>query len=134
MTEDAQLIVVRQEMDANRARRAAMTLADRLGFDVTEKMEVATAVSELAHNLVWHAADGGAVTLRAVFRGQRRGLEVVCEDQGPGIPDIDRAVQNGFSTIGGLGGGLPGAKRLMDEFHIESEVGRGTTIIARKWA
>jgi len=128
------VIAVQQEFDAGRARRAVVALADALGFTVTQKMEVGTAVSELAHNLVWHATEGGTITLRRISHGGQLGLEVICEDEGPGIPDVAQAMQDGFSTNGGLGGGLPGTKRLMDEFDIESQVGRGTTIVVRKWA
>jgi len=124
---------VQNEFDANRARRAALALAKALGFGLTARTEIATAVSELAHNLVWHTPQGGALTLRALSAGGRRGLEVVCQDDGPGIPDLKQAMQDGFSTVGGLGGGLPGARRLMDEFQIESQVGVGTTIVMRKW-
>jgi len=128
------VISVHSERDADRARRAAMALADAQGMGRIKKMELATAVSELAHNLVWHTDEGGTVTLRTVQRGEQRGLEVICQDRGPGIADVELAMQDGYSAGGGLGGGLPGARRLMDEFWIESEIGKGTTIVARKWA
>ncbi len=111
-----------------------MALADAQGMGRIKKMELATAVSELAHNLVWHTDEGGTVILRTVQRGEQRGLEVICQDRGPGIADVELAMQDGYSAGGGLGGGLPGARRLMDEFWIESEIGKGTTIVARKWA
>jgi serine/threonine-protein kinase RsbT len=92
-----------------------------------------TAVSELAHNLHFHTHLGGTISLAALDEGGRIGVEVVSEDQGPGIPDIDLAMQDGFSTNRGLGGGLPGVRRLMDEFSIRSEVGVGTRVVARLW-
>ncbi len=129
-----QTIAVRQELDAGRARRAAQTLAGDLGFNLSRKMELTTAVSELAHNLVWHSLAGGTIILKAISNGERSGIEIICQDEGPGIPDVEQAMQDGFSTNGGLGGGLPGAKRLLDEFHLESQAGRGTIIVGRKWA
>ena len=100
----------------------------------TAAFYVATSVSELANNLFFHAAGGGTITLSAVRRDGQRGIEVIAEDDGPGIPEVELAMQDGFSTNGGLGGGLPGAKRLMDEFEITSTVAGGTRIVARKWA
>ncbi len=129
---DALVVEVWREADAGRARRAATALAEALGFGLTPRMEVGIAVSELAHNLVWHTS-GGSVTLRRISQGERIGVEVVCQDQGPGIADIQQAMQDGFSTTGSLGCGLPAVPRLMDEFSIESELERGTIIVTRKW-
>jgi len=86
----------------------------------------------LTRNIVLYAGEG-TVTLRAIERGNKRGIEVVCEDHGPGIEDVDLVMQEGYSTSRGLGMGLPGAKRLMDEFEIQSQVGKGTRVTARKW-
>ena len=93
---------------------------------------IATAISEVARNIVVYA-NRGEIVLSAVQQGTRRGVLVIARDQGPGIPDIPRAMRDGFSTGKSLGLGLPGAKRLMDEFEIASEVGKGTTITMRKW-
>jgi serine/threonine-protein kinase RsbT len=94
---------------------------------------VVLSVSELADNLFFHATRGGVITLIAVERRGEIGLEVACEDNGPGIPNVKLVMQNGFSNNGGLVGGLPGVKRLMDEFAITSQVGVGTSVVARKW-
>lgn len=94
---------------------------------------VATAASELANNLWQHATHGGTLTIRARREGTRHCLEIESRDDGPGIADLDQAQQDGFSTAGGLGCGLPGARRLMDEFEIESTPGQGTLVRARKW-
>lgn len=114
------------------ARTRARELAGQLGFSSGEVALVATAVSELARNLVAYARDGHML-LRPVQNGVRRGLVIVAEDRGPGINDLDMAMRDGFSTAGGLGLGLPGVRRLMDEFEIESEVGKGTRVTTKKW-
>ena len=93
---------------------------------------IATAVSEVARNIVEYAGVG-EVLLSVVQNSVRRGLQVVGRDQGPGIADIDQAMQDGYSTSQGLGLGLPGSRRLVDEFHIESKVGLGTIVTLRKW-
>ncbi len=110
-----------------------MALTEAVGFGQTRTSYVATAVSELANNLFFHASRGGTITLTPLKREGEIGIEVVAEDDGPGVPDVEQAMQDGFSTSGGLGGGLPGVKRLMDEFEITSTVGVGTRIVARKW-
>lgn len=94
---------------------------------------IATSVSELANNLFFHCPMGGRITITPLRNNGQVGIEVIAEDDGPGIPDIESAMQDGFTTNKGLGGGLPGVKRLMDEFEITSEVGEGTKIITRKW-
>lgn len=94
---------------------------------------IVTSVAELANNLFLHATRGGAISVVLVQHDGRRGIEVVAEDQGPGIADVPQAMQDGFSTIGGLGSGLPSVARLMDECKIASAPGVGTRIVARKW-
>ena len=91
-----------------------------------------TAVSELSRNIYLYAGTG-RVVVRAMSGGVRKGMEVVAEDRGTGIPDIEMAMQDGYSTSRGLGQGLPGTKRLMDEFEIKSGAGTGTTVTIRKW-
>ncbi len=125
-------ILVEKEFDVALARQEGKRLAQALGFRPTARACIATSISELATNLVFHAG-GGTITLSPVEQEDRQGLEVLCEDSGPGIEDIDLAMQDGYSTTGGLGGGLPGAKRLMDEFEIQSQVGVGTRVVARMW-
>ena len=93
---------------------------------------IATAVSEIARNIVTYATQG-EVTLSEVSAGSRRGVQVLARDEGPGIADIELAMRDGYSTGKSLGLGLPGARRLMDEFEIVSVVGKGTTITMRKW-
>ena len=125
---------VRVENDVARIRQEAFDMAERLGFSRTRAYAVTTSVSELANNLLCHAGDGGLISLSPVDDCGVPGIEVVCLDDGPGITDIGLAMQDGYSTNGGLGGGLPGVKRLMDEFSILSELGEGTKIAAIKWS
>jgi serine/threonine-protein kinase RsbT len=114
------------------ARQLGRALASRLGFSPSELTIIATAISEVARNIVEHAGRG-EVCLSVVQQGSKQGLSVVARDDGPGIPDVALAMQDGYSTSQGLGLGLPGARRLMDEFEIVSEQGRGTTVTMRKW-
>jgi serine/threonine-protein kinase RsbT len=114
------------------ARKKARELAMQVGFSGSDLTIIATAISEVARNIVVYA-DRGEIVLSALRNGSRRGVLVVARDHGPGIVDIDRAMRDGFSTGKSLGLGLPGAKRLMDEFEISSEIGKGTTITMRKW-
>jgi serine/threonine-protein kinase RsbT len=93
---------------------------------------LATAVSEVARNIV-RFTEGGEIVVEVVEQDGRRGVQVVARDGGPGIPDVDEAMADGFSTYAGLGLGLPGARRLMDEFAVASEEGRGTTVTMTKW-
>jgi serine/threonine-protein kinase RsbT len=125
-------VAIDHDVDIVAARRKARELATRLGFSGSDLTIIATAISEVARNIVEYAKRG-EIVLSAVQRGTQRGVLVVAHDQGPGIPDIPLAMRDGFSTGKSLGLGLPGAKRLMDEFEIASEVGKGTTITMRKW-
>ena len=124
--------VIRSDLDIVIARTLARDTAKSLGFGAIDQARIATAVSELARNIFLYAGTG-TVTVREVERNGRKGVEVICEDQGPGIANIDLVMQDGYSTSRGMGMGLPGAKRLMDEFDIRSQEGVGTTIICRKW-
>ncbi len=124
-------IPIQQDLDIFAARRAAREMAQTLGFGVVETTAIETAVSELASNVLVHAGEG-AMTLRSLD-GQATGLEVECEDRGPGIADVEAALRDTHSTGGGLGIGLGGVKRLMDELAIDSREGNGTRITARKW-
>lgn len=114
------------------ARQCGRELAAKLGFALSGQTVVATAISELARNILEYARTG-RVEIGVVQRGSRLGLVVVAKDDGPGIADVARAMQDGYSTGNGLGLGLPGVKRLMDEFSIASEPGRGTCVTVRKW-
>ena len=122
---------VRTQVDVERARRAARSDAAAIGFDGMKLEEIVLAVSELATNLVRYAKNG-ELTLRGVDDRTPRGVQIESHDRGPGITDLAFALQEGASTGGGLGGGLPGVKRLMDRFDIATGP-EGTTIIACKW-
>jgi serine/threonine-protein kinase RsbT len=127
---------VRVEIAADRdivaARGEGRALAARLGFSRTDATLIATAISEIGRNILVHAG-AGEVSIAQTAGDRMLGIEVVARDRGPGIPDVDRALSEGYATGNGLGLGLPGAKRLMDEFSIETELGRGTTVTMRKW-
>ena len=107
-------------------------LTSKVGFDDIQQHLIASAASELSTNIIRYAGKG-KVTLRIIRRDQREGIEIVAQDNGPGIIDIDEAMQENFSTSGGLGLGLPSVRRIMDEFEIQSKSKHGTYIVARKW-
>ena len=125
-------IPIASDVDIVAARQEGRSLAAELGFSPTDAVVIATAISELARNIVQYARVG-EIVIRAVREGVREGIVVVARDDGPGIPDIEQAMQDGFSTGGGLGFGLPGVKRLMDTFEIKSRPGAGTTVTVAKW-
>ena len=131
-SQDRRVIPIVADADIVEARAAARALAAHLGFEGVDLVLIATAVSEVARNIIRHA-EQGEVVLSALQNGSRRGVEMVAHDQGPGIASIPQAMEDGFSTSGGLGLGLPGSRRLMDEFHVESKAGQGTTVTMRKW-
>ena len=131
-TQNEDRILLSEPTDSAQAIVAALDLATRVGFTETDRCKVATAVSELATNILRYAKQG-VVRLRIVQEGGRTGIEVFAEDDGPGIADIAEAMKDHVSSRNSLGLGLPSVKRLMDEFHIESSLGRGTRIRARKW-
>ena len=125
-------VPVSSDFDLVTARREGRVMAEKLGFSASEATLVATAISELARNIVNYARKG-EIHIRLVNNGSRRGIAVIARDQGPGIADINLAMRAGYSTSNGLGLGLPGVKRIMDEFDIASAPGSGTTITATKW-
>jgi RNA polymerase sigma factor (sigma-70 family) len=129
--DDAVRVAVRTDADVVAARQAAREVATRLEFSTTDVTLIATAVSEIARNIV-RFADSGEVVVTELHE-PRTGISIVARDAGPGIPDVDQALQDGYSTYRGLGLGLPGARRLMDEFAVVSETGRGTTVTMAKW-
>jgi serine/threonine-protein kinase RsbT len=134
MTYDEERIPVFDHGDKEQVVIAARHLAARAGFDEVSQFLIATAASELATNIV-NYAKAGEVTLRIVQRDQRLGVEIIARDNGPGIRNIEEAMQDNFSTTkGSLGLGLPSVKRIMDEFKIESQPGSGTVVSARKWS
>ncbi|HET6532474.1 MAG TPA: sigma-70 family RNA polymerase sigma factor [Actinoplanes sp.] len=132
VNDDQTRVAVSTNADVVLARQQGRKIAARAGFTATELAVIATAISEIARNIV-KFAKRGEVGVSVVTENERTGVTVVARDVGPGIPDVERALQDGYSTYGGLGLGLPGAKRLMDEFEIMSEVGKGTTVTMTKW-
>ena len=127
-------IPISRDPDVVLARQQGRALALSLGFSESDPMFVATAISEIARNIVVHAGGRGEIVIRRLDQNGRVGIEVEATDTGPGIANIEQAMQEGFSTVKSLGLGLPGARRLMDEFEITSRVGEGTRIVMRKWA
>ena len=121
-----------EDVDVVVARQEGRALAQELGMSASLQTMLATAISEVARNMYTYAARG-EIALSVVVDGTRRGIQVIARDCGPGIPDIDLALQDGYSTAGSLGLGLPGARRLMDDFQVDSAPGRGTTVLMRKW-
>ena len=125
------VIGIHRDADIVTARQAVREMASSVGFSRTDSTIIATAVSEIARNIV-RFAEKGELSIEVVEDG-RYGVQIVARDTGPGIADIDQAMVDGYSTYSGLGLGLPGARRLMDEFEVVSEVGRGTTVTMIKW-
>lgn len=132
MTDEDAHVAIHRDGDVVTARQKGREIATRIGFTGTELTLIATAISEIARNIVeyaWH----GEIILAEARRDGRSGILVIGRDEGPGIADVELAMRDGFSTGRSLGLGLPGAKRLMDEFHIASEPGVGTTVTMKKW-
>lgn len=123
---------IKSDEDIISSRAAAKDLAKEIGFGIVDQTKIATAISELTRNVVKYAGEGVVVVLTITDR-DRKGVEVICEDRGPGIEDVEKAMQRGFTTSQGLGLGLAGAKKLMDEFEVTSKKGKGTRVVARKW-
>jgi serine/threonine-protein kinase RsbT len=122
-----------EQVDVAMARRAVRQLAPQGGLSDAAAHALSTAVSEIAQNMLIHATEGELVVC-VIDEPGRRGLIVIGRDDGPGIPDADRAMQDGYSTGQGLGLGLPGARRLVDDFELVADAGRGTTVTMKKWA
>jgi serine/threonine-protein kinase RsbT len=120
------------DADLISARAEGRALAERQGFSRTDATLIATAISEIARNIVVHVGEG-EILLRALDDGRRCGVEVVARDEGPGIRDVEGAVKQGYADRSSLGLGLPGARRLMDEFQLASSPGTGTTVTMVKW-
>jgi serine/threonine-protein kinase RsbT len=129
---EAVQVPVAHDGDVVAARQKGREMAAHVGFSGSDLTIIATAISEIARNIVVYAKRGD-VTLAPVADDGRRGILVIARDSGPGIPNIEQAMRDGFSTGKSLGLGLPGARRLMDEFEISSQVGVGTTVTMRKW-
>lgn len=123
---------IQSSADVVLVRQAVRQWAVELRFSLVDQTKIVTAASELARNTLDYGG-GGMVKLEALQEGIRRGLRLTFEDSGPGIPDLDLALKDGFTTGGGLGMGLSGTKRLVNEFNIVSEVGKGTCVTITKW-
>ena len=123
---------INSDQDIVTARQRGRALATELGFSTGDATLIATAISELARNIVSYARKGD-ITLKIVQASSRQGVLIIASDSGPGIRDIPQALRDGFSTSGSLGLGLPGVRRLMDEFEITSKPGRGTIVTVKKW-
>jgi serine/threonine-protein kinase RsbT len=130
---DDVVIPIAADTDIVLARQKGRELAERLGFTRTDLTFIATAISEVARNITSYAGRG-EILFRIVNGDGRRGIIMEARDDGPGIGDLERALEDGYSTADGMGLGLPGARRLMDEFEVRSEAGTGTTVTMCKWA
>jgi serine/threonine-protein kinase RsbT len=126
------VVPINTDIDVVAARQKGRELATVLGFVSTDSTLLATAISELARNIIRYAKKG-EILIASVQSGDRVGITVVARDDGPGIANISLAMQDGFSTSGGLGLGLPGVKRMMDEFHLVSDANNGTKVTIKKW-
>jgi serine/threonine-protein kinase RsbT len=125
-------VPINSDQDIVAARQKGRSLAAAMGFSSGDATLIATAISELARNIITYAKSG-EIRLTVINGSARQGIQLVAHDQGPGIPDVQQALRDGFSTSGSLGLGLPGVMRLVDEFEIVSKENRGTTVTAKKW-
>lgn len=125
-------VPINSERDIVLARQKGRAMATDLGFSLGDATLIATAISELARNIISYAREG-LIAMNVIYDSRRQGLLIVASDEGPGISDIPRALRDGFSTSGSLGIGLPGVRRLMDDFDIASEPGHGIIIRVTKW-
>jgi serine/threonine-protein kinase RsbT len=128
----SEILEIRNSDDIVRVRQKVRSYSVDVGLGLVDQTKVVTAASELARNTLEYGG-GGTAEIAAVEDGYRRGVRIAFEDQGPGIADVQRALQDGYSTGGGLGLGLSGAKRLSNEFDIRSEPGRGTRVTIARW-
>lgn len=132
MRQGCEPLTIASDVDVVRARQAVRAKATELGFGLVDQTKLVTAASELARNALDHGG-GGVMRMEVANDGGRRGLRLTFEDHGPGIPDPELALTNGFTTGKGLGLGLGGARRLVDEFSLDSTPGMGTTVAITRW-
>jgi serine/threonine-protein kinase RsbT len=125
-------VAIRTDADVVTARQEARAMGARLGFSSTDLTLLATAISEVARNITTYAGEG-EVLLRVLDENGRQGIEVLATDEGPGIEDVELAMQDGYTTGNGLGLGLPGTRRLVDEFNLQTVPGEGTAVRLVKW-
>ena len=132
VTLNKEVMTIVREIDVIPFRNRLKEYAVKIGMGLVNQTKIITAASELARNMLKYAK-GGKATIEVVNKGRENGIRLTFTDQGPGIPDIGNAMKDGFSTGRSLGLGLPGTKRLVSEFNIQSEVGKGTTVTVIKW-
>lgn len=125
-------VKIRKEWDIVSARQMGREMAKELGFGTVDQARIATAISELARNIYLYAEEG-QIDYEVINEVNKRGLKIIAKDNGPGIEDLGRVMEDGYSTSGGLGAGLPGVKRLMNHFDLQSNPGEGTSVTAIKW-
>ena len=127
-----EVVPIASDTDVVLARQTGRRIAESVGFTGSDLTMISTAISELARNIIRYAVKG-EVVVAPITEGSRVGVLVVARDNGPGIPDLDLAMRDGYTTGSGMGLGLPGARRLMDDFAISSKVAEGTTVVMKKW-
>jgi len=127
-----QNIQIENNMDLVKARQTIRNIALDLDYGIVNQTKLVTAVSELTRNVLLYARKG-EIKIELIETGTKKGLRITVTDEGPGIPDVDLAITDGFSTSKGLGKGLSGTKKLMDDFSIQTEVGKGTEVVIIKW-
>jgi serine/threonine-protein kinase RsbT len=132
MSSEKRRVPIIHESDVTRALLEARMFAKSMAFAEVDTQMIATAVSELARNIIKYA-DKGEIIIDQIAKGYQVGIEIVARDKGPGIADIEQAVTDNYSSSGTLGLGLPGVKRMMDEFEVQSTEGQGATVMIRKW-
>ena len=128
----SETVPIQSSADVVMVRQAVRSAATELGFSLVDQTKIVTAASELARNTLDYGG-GGSMVLQTLNDGTRRGVKLLFEDQGPGIPDVQMALKDGFTTGGGLGLGLGGARRLVNDFDIQSKMGEGTRITITRW-
>ena len=132
ITRRREVLQLRGDNDVVRARQAVRAMCAEAGFTLVDQTKMVTAASELARNTIIHGR-GGTAILESLEDGQRKGVRISFEDQGPGIPDIAQALRDGYTSGNGMGLGLGGSRRLVNEFDITSVVGEGTRVVAVRW-
>lgn len=125
-------VKIQQEWDIVAARQLGRDIAKKAGIGSVDQARIATAISELARNIYLYT-EGGIIDVEQIDNMEHKGISIIASDSGPGIEDLSKVMQDGYTTSRGLGAGLPGVKRLMDEFDIKSNIGQGTEVKAIKW-
>jgi serine/threonine-protein kinase RsbT len=129
---NSEAIQIERETDIVTARQVGRNMARQLGFGTIMQSRIATSISELARNIYLYAG-AGTITIETVENEKHTGLKITAMDEGPGIADLRKALEDGYTTSGALGAGLPGVRRMMDEFQMESTLGKGTRAVVFKW-